>query len=121
MAKRSGNAQGMQKALLAVAFAKVLEISPSYWTQLKTRRRHIGETLARQFEKHMGKPKHWLDVDHGSGPPPPLSSVPMDPGERTVLQMVLAAYRIAPGATTEAVERLYDTVAGARSKRTGSR
>lgn len=117
VAKKSGNAEGMQKALPEVAFATKLAISPSYWTQLKTRRRHIGETLARQFERKMGKPKHWLDGDHGAVPVTPLSSVPMDPGERTVVQLVLEAYRSDPAETTAAVEHLYDKVRGASLKR----
>jgi hypothetical protein len=121
VAKRSTSAEGLQKALPEVAFARKLEISPSYWTQLKTRRRHIGETLARQFERHMGKPKNWLDEDHGTGPVTPLSSVPMDPGERAVVQLVLGAYRAAPEETKEAIERLYDTVTATRLKRRKAR
>ena len=35
---------------LEARFAEQLRISASYWSQLKSRNRHIGETLARQFE-----------------------------------------------------------------------
>ena len=44
------------------AFAAALEISPSMWSQI-TSSRPIGDTLARQLERHCGKPAGWLDED----------------------------------------------------------
>ncbi|MCX8115582.1 MAG: hypothetical protein N3D71_11000, partial [Burkholderiaceae bacterium] len=46
-------------------FAERLQIQPSYWSQIKSRSRQIGERLARQFEQRMHKPFGWMDQPHG--------------------------------------------------------
>ena len=48
-------------------FAERLEIQPSYWSQIKSRSRQIGERLARQFEQLCRKPVGWMDELHGAG------------------------------------------------------
>lgn len=45
---------------LEQAFAATLEISASMWSQVKSSR-PIGDKLARQIERHCGKPLGWLD------------------------------------------------------------
>lgn len=45
-------------------FAERLQIQPSYWSQIKSRSRQIGERLARQFETLSKKPYGWMDVPH---------------------------------------------------------
>ncbi|BDI03346.1 hypothetical protein [Sphaerotilus microaerophilus] len=45
-------------------FAERIGIQPSYWSQIKSRARQVGERLARQFEQHCGKPPGWLDQPH---------------------------------------------------------
>ena len=45
-------------------FAERLQIQPSYWSQIKSRARQIGERLARQFETQCRKPHGWLDEVH---------------------------------------------------------
>src|SRR6202008_3286782 len=45
-------------------FAERLEIQPSYWSQIKSRSRLIGERLARQFEQCCHKPVGWMDEEH---------------------------------------------------------
>lgn len=45
-------------------FAEKLGIQPSYWSQLKSRSRQIGERLARQFEMLSHKPRGWMDIAH---------------------------------------------------------
>jgi hypothetical protein len=47
---------------LEQAFAAKLEISPSMWSQIKSAR-PIGDKLARQIERHCGKPAGWLDEE----------------------------------------------------------
>ena len=47
-------------------FAERLQIQPSYWSQIKSRSRQIGERLARQFEQLSHKPNGWMDVEHGA-------------------------------------------------------
>ncbi len=47
-------------------FAERLQIQPSYWSQIKSRARQIGERLARQFETLCRKPHGWLDEVHVS-------------------------------------------------------
>ncbi len=49
-------------------FAERLQIQPSYWSQIKSRSRQIGERLARQFEQLCHKPAGWMDVPHDGAP-----------------------------------------------------
>jgi hypothetical protein len=48
-------------------FAERLQIQPSYWSQIKSRSRLIGERLARQFEQCCQKPAGWMDAEHAAG------------------------------------------------------
>jgi hypothetical protein len=92
-------------------FAERLQIQPSYWSQIKSRSRQIGERLARQFEQCCQKPVGWMDVPHeASGPaaagtpsfaapppPPPSDSpLPQDDDERFITGLVLTYYRRHP-------------------------
>jgi hypothetical protein len=90
-------------------FAERLAIQPSYWSQIKSRARQVGERLARQFEQRMHKPFGWMDQPHdGSGSalapsePPPSSTpaadspLPRDDDERFIVGLVLTYYRRHP-------------------------
>jgi len=92
-------------------FAERLQIQPSYWSQIKSRSRQIGERLARQFETQTRKPYGWMDQPHdGSAAPPgtplPLragaepaatdSPLPQDDDERFIVGLVLTYYRRHP-------------------------
>ncbi|MCP5285962.1 MAG: hypothetical protein H6933_13825 [Burkholderiaceae bacterium] len=88
-------------------FAEHVLIQPSYWSQIKSRARQIGERLARQFEQRCRKPIGWMDVPHGDGSPPavmppdgdeppPTSSQPRDDDERFIVGLVLTYYRRHP-------------------------
>lgn len=88
-------------------FAEHVLIQPSYWSQIKSRARQIGERLARQFEQRSRKPIGWMDVRHGDGSPPavmplpddepsPTSSAPRDDDERFIVGLVLTYYRRHP-------------------------
>ncbi len=96
-------------------FAEQLQIQPSYWSQIKSRSRQIGERLARQFEQLCGKPSGWMDEPHGRAPimpstpkpsaaPLPLSRpaveppshLPRDDDERFMVGLVLTYYRRHP-------------------------
>lgn len=97
-------------------FAERLRISPSYWSQLKSRERHIGEKLARQFEVLMGKPTSWLDEVHPlvpAAPPPSPTSLPLDNDERFAVSLFLTAYRMNPQAVKT---RLLATLEGELAK-----
>ena len=85
-------------------FAERLQIQPSYWSQIKSRSRLIGERLARQFEQCCQKPVGWMDAEHG-GPatgaiaaaaPPSDSPLPQDDDERFITGLVLTYYRRHP-------------------------
>lgn len=92
-------------------FAERLQIQPSYWSQIKSRSRQIGERLARQFEQLCHKPPGWMDLPH-AGPgehvvPPPTSAprdatrddesaLPQDDDERFIVGLVLTYYRRHP-------------------------
>lgn len=90
-------------------FAERVQIQPSYWSQIKSRSRQIGERLARQFEHLCHKPRGWLDVPHpaaAEAPPAPGSdSLPLDDDERFIVGLVLTYYRRHP---QRARERLLD-------------
>lgn len=85
-------------------FAERLQIQPSYWSQIKSRSRQIGERLARQFEQLCHKPWGWMDQPHegGDAPPPSLGGAPIDEGvprdedERFIIGLVLTYYRRHP-------------------------
>lgn len=88
-------------------FAERLLIQPSYWSQIKSRSRQIGEHLARQFERLCSKPNGWMDQVHRSqsspthgpdtGPDPSGPSyLPQDDDERFILGLVLSYYRRHP-------------------------
>jgi hypothetical protein len=100
-------------------FAERLQIQPSYWSQIKSRSRQIGERLARQFESLCRKPYGWMDEPHfvspqaapvkavGAQPDPRLidPTEPADADERFVVGLVLTYYRRNP---QRARQRLLD-------------
>lgn len=91
-------------------FAEQVLIQPSYWSQIKSRSRQIGERLARQFETRCRKPPGWMDTVHddrtsapayalqlGTGESPSdTSSTPRDDDERFIVGLVLSYYRRHP-------------------------
>jgi hypothetical protein len=92
-------------------FAERLQIQPSYWSQIKSRSRQIGERLARQFEQLTHKPQGWMDQSHDAGAPLPAtaaavaaagaqsesgSPLPRDDDERFIVGLVLTYYRRHP-------------------------
>ena len=97
-------------------FAERLQIQPSYWSQIKSRSRQIGERLARQFEQRCNKPVGWMDLPHvgvskpkagvaaqpahgagwGETPASPESPLPQDDDERFIVGLVLTYYRRHP-------------------------
>ncbi|MDC8774223.1 hypothetical protein [Roseateles albus] len=84
-------------------FAERLQIQPSYWSQIKSRSRQIGERLARQFEQLFHKPAGWMDKPQHSkskAAATPVQdsspSVPQDDDERFIVGLVLTYYRRHP-------------------------
>ena len=91
-------------------FAERLQIQPSYWSQIKSRSRQIGERLARQFEQLTHKPHGWMDQAAYDGAaaavpgkavaaaPEPAneSPLPQDDDERFIVGLVLTYYRRHP-------------------------
>lgn len=89
-------------------FAERVQIQPSYWSQIKSRSRQIGERLARQFEHLMQKPRGWMDVPHPApagevrretgerAGEPEESAAPRDDDERFIVGLVLTYYRRHP-------------------------
>ena len=102
-------------------FAERIGIQPSYWSQVKSRSRQIGERLARQFEQCCGKPAGWLDRFHEEAPSSAGSlpgaagggaavadaapAQPRDEDERFIVGLVLSYYRRNP---QRARQRLLD-------------
>jgi hypothetical protein len=88
-------------------FAERVQIQPSYWSQIKSRSRQIGERLARQFEQLCHKPRGWMDAaQHGTprgaesaasaGENPTQTLGPRDDDERFIVGLVLTYYRRHP-------------------------
>ncbi len=87
-------------------FAERVQIQPSYWSQIKSRSRQIGERLARQFEQLCHKPHGWMDQVHTPGASnakpaaevdsPSDSHAPRDDDERFIIGLVLTYYRRHP-------------------------
>ena len=85
-------------------FAERVQIQPSYWSQIKSRSRQIGERLARQFEVLCHKPRGWMDQGHESAAEvqravaadEPDHSSPRDDDERFIVGLVLTYYRRHP-------------------------
>jgi hypothetical protein len=86
-------------------FAERVQIQPSYWSQIKSRSRQIGERLARQFEHLCHKPRGWMDLPHaaaaGDSTPardgaPADEGAPRDDDERFIVGLVLSYYRRHP-------------------------
>jgi hypothetical protein len=100
-------------------FAERLQIQPSYWSQIKSRSRQIGERLARQFEQLCRKPVGWMDLPHDGADAEPARSAagaaasgtqagvesggaarspsqPQDDDERFIVGLVLTYYRRHP-------------------------
>jgi hypothetical protein len=85
-------------------FAERLQIQPSYWSQIKSQSRLIGERLARQFEQCCHKPYGWMDQPQGGGraalgaaaPESSDNPLPQDDDERFIVGLVLTYYRRHP-------------------------
>lgn len=83
-------------------FAERIQIQPSYWSQIKSRSRQIGERLARQFEQLCHKPAGWMDKVHSTASAPASQtssasdSQPLDDDERFIVGLVLTYYRRHP-------------------------
>jgi hypothetical protein len=82
-------------------FAERVQIQPSYWSQIKSRSRQIGERLARQFEHLCHKPRGWMDLPHVAGAAEPEATAgserePRDDDERFIVGLVLTYYRRHP-------------------------
>lgn len=102
-------------------FAERIGIQPSYWSQVKSRSRQIGERLARQFEQCCGKPAGWLDRSHEVAATSAATTTgaadravaladaapaqPRDEDERFIVGLVLSYYRRNP---QRARQRLLD-------------
>lgn len=91
-------------------FAERLQIQPSYWSQIKSRSRQIGDRLARQFEQLCHKPPLWMDEPRDAPSDAPAAShsapaapaavddsrLPRDDDERFIVGLVLTYYRRHP-------------------------
>jgi len=79
-------------------FAERLQIQASYWSQIKSRSRQIGERLARQFEHLCHKPRGWMDEPHTTAASlsAAAESAPRSDDERFVVALVLGYYRRDP-------------------------
>lgn len=113
-------------------FAERLGIQPSYWSQIKSRSRQIGERLARQFEQLCHKPHGWMDQRHDAASPVPSTAssmglaasgqpgTPQDDDERFIVGLVLTYYRRHPQRARARLLDLLGEVLGTPSPAAGA-
>jgi hypothetical protein len=111
-------------------FAERLQIQPSYWSQIKSRARQIGERLARQFEACMHKPTGWMDAPHGSArvrsssmapaAEPDGGQSPRNNDERFIVDLVLTYFRRHPERARARLLDLLGEALGAPASAPGS-
>lgn len=87
---------------LATEFAALLEISPSLWSQIKSKR-PIGNKLARQIESKTGKPAGWLDEQR--------EAQGTSQAEQEMLALALRAMRATNAAGRKRLKRILSLVA----------
>lgn len=44
-------------------FAKVVNVEPSFLSQMKTGNKQVPDAVARNIEVALGKPRFWMDID----------------------------------------------------------
>ncbi len=69
---------------LEQTFARLLQVSPSMWSQIKSSR-PIGDKLARQIEVACGRDGGWLDIER--------ASQGLSAGEQQFLALALKVWR----------------------------
>jgi len=99
---------GQELKGLEARFAERLQIAPSYWSQLKSRNRQIGETLARQFEAHFRRDHGWLDKAHEPVTRTPSPATSQSDDERFLVQMLLTCYRMNPAGVKQRMLELME-------------
>ena len=97
-------AKGESPKGMEQAFAARLEISPSMWSQIKSSR-PIGDKLARQIERHAGKPPGWLDEERQPEGP--------SAAEQQFLALALKAWRATNSEGRKALKHQMKTIASA--------
>lgn len=85
-------------------FCQKIGMNPTYFSQLKTRRKTVGDELARRIEVTMGLPRGYLDTQK-TEPPATTSQIPVE-----TLGIAYALESLSP-ATREALSRLIYTLA----------
>jgi len=89
------------------AFAAVVEISPSMWSQIKSSR-PISDKLARQIEHHTNQEAGWLDVRHTADAPP-------DEAEERFVELARTAWRAANARDKRALAKSMKDAAQSRA------
>lgn len=101
---RKWRAEGDERARTTeTSFAKLIEVNPSHWSQIKSGHRHIGEKLARQIEAKCKVPQGSLDAAAAEAMPARVLPRPViechNEDERHALQLFQVLYRMNPQAT----------------------
>ena len=99
-------ASGAPAKGLEQTFAATLQISPSMWSQIKSSR-PIGDKLARQIERHHGKPTGWLDEVRENDS--------VTPTEKAFLDLALKAWRATNSAGRKALRGQMKQAAATRA------
>jgi hypothetical protein len=97
-------AAGLPAKGLDQAFAQKIEVSPSMWSQIKSAR-PIGDTLARQIERHCSVDLGWLDLES-------LEPQAPDPAEERFVLAARQAWRAAKASGKRELSRWLRDAAG---------
>ena len=88
---------------LETSFARLLEVNPSHWSQIKSGHRHIGAKLARQIETKCKVPQGSLDQAAAQAMPVKVLPAPIvecqNEDERHALQLFQLLFRMNPQAS----------------------
>jgi hypothetical protein len=111
---RKWRAEGDDRArTVETSFARLVEVNPSHWSQIKSGHRHIGEKLARQIEVKCRVPRGSLDRAAAEAMPAKVLPQPLvqchSEDERHALQLFQVLFRMNPPA---AKQRLLDVLQG---------
>lgn len=89
---------------LEQAFAKLIQVSPSMWSQIKSSR-PIGNKIARQIESLCKMPGGWLDEKREAG------ADAISAGEQQYLSFALKAYRVTNSVGRKNLKHLVRSIA----------
>lgn len=95
-------------------FCKVIEMNPTYFSQLRNERKVIGDDLARRIEEKLSLPRGYLDTPKGN-PASTGTEIPID-----TLSIAYALQTLSPAVRASLSQLIYHLAAEAKSVATAT-